>query len=47
MLRTAHSAEKQEAVAILEEMYAPGTLPAGYEEWIVGFRRNLGMPTDF
>ena len=47
ILLTDPTAENQEALAILEEMYAAGTLPAGYEEWIVGFRRNLGMPTDF
>jgi len=26
---------------------AAGTLPPGYEEWIVGFRRALGLPTEF
>ena len=41
------TAETQEGLAILEEMYADGTLPDGFEEWIVGFRRNLGLPTEF
>jgi hypothetical protein len=39
--------ENQEALAILEEMQATGTLPQGYEEWIPAFRRTLGLPTDF
>ncbi|WP_135450425.1 hypothetical protein [Tabrizicola caldifontis] len=39
--------ENREALAILEEMEANGTLPAGYEERIAGFRRNLGLPTRF
>ncbi len=34
----------QEALAILEEMQAAGTLPAGYEEWITSFRQVLGLP---
>jgi hypothetical protein len=34
----------QEALAILEEMQAAGTLPSGYEEWIGAFRRVLGLP---
>jgi hypothetical protein len=37
----------QEALAILEEMYAMGTLPQDYVEWIPAFRRALGMPTEF
>ena len=31
------TASNQEALAILEEMQAAGTLPAGYEEWITSF----------
>ena len=41
------TAENREALAILEEMQANGTLPPGYEDWIAGFRRNLGLPTEF
>ncbi len=41
------TAENQEALAILEEMQASGTLPEGYEDWIAGFRKTLGLPTDF
>lgn len=39
----------REALAILEEMQANGTLPQGfgYEEWIPNFRRALGLPTEF
>lgn len=37
----------QEALAILEEMQAAGTLPQGYEEWIPAFRKTLGLPTEF
>jgi tetratricopeptide (TPR) repeat protein len=47
MLLQDPTAENQEALAILEEMYANGTLPEGYEDWIAGFRRNLGLPTEF
>ena len=36
----------QEALAILEEMYAQGTLPADYVQWIRDFRRVLGLPTE-
>jgi len=36
----------QEALAILEDMYAQGTLPAEYVEWIPAFRKVLGLPTD-
>jgi hypothetical protein len=39
--------ENQEALAILDDMQATGTLPQGYEDWITGFRKALGMPTDF
>jgi uncharacterized caspase-like protein len=38
------SAENQEALAILEEMQAAGTLPDGYDSWIAGFRKSLGQP---
>lgn len=41
------TAENQEALAILEEMQAAGTLPEGYETWIAGFRKALGLPTEF
>lgn len=41
------TAQNQEALAILEEMQAAGTLPEGYEDWIAGFRTTLGLPTDF
>ena len=41
------TAENQEALAILEEMQAAGTLPQGYEDWIAGFRKALGLPTEF
>jgi uncharacterized caspase-like protein/regulator of sirC expression with transglutaminase-like and TPR domain len=41
------TAENQEALAILEEMQDSGTLPEGYEDWIAGFRKALGLPTDF
>ncbi|WP_374430395.1 caspase family protein [Tabrizicola sp.] len=41
------TAENREALAILEEMRAAGTLPQGYEDWITGFRKALGLPTDF
>jgi tetratricopeptide (TPR) repeat protein len=39
--------ENREALAILEEMYAAGTLPQGYEDWIPAFRKTLGLPSDF
>jgi uncharacterized caspase-like protein/regulator of sirC expression with transglutaminase-like and TPR domain len=32
-----------EALAILEDMYAQGTLPQGYEDWIPAFREVLGL----
>ena len=32
---------------MLEEMQSAGTLPEGYDDWIAGFRKNLGLPTDF
>jgi uncharacterized caspase-like protein len=38
------TAENQEALAILEDMQATGTLPQGYEEWIPSFRKALGLP---
>lgn len=41
------TAENREALAILEEMQAAGTLPQGYEDWIAGFRKALGLPTEF
>jgi uncharacterized caspase-like protein len=41
------SAQNREALAILEEMQAAGTLPQGYADWITGFRKTLGLPTDF
>lgn len=41
------TAENQEALSILEEMQAAGTLPQGYEDWIAGFRKALGLPTEF
>ncbi len=41
------TAENQEALAILEEMRANGTLPDGYEEWIPAFRKTLGLPPEF
>jgi uncharacterized caspase-like protein len=37
----------EEALAILQEMYAAGTLPEGYVEWIPAFQRALGLPEDF
>jgi tetratricopeptide (TPR) repeat protein len=37
----------QEALSILEAMYAEGTLPAEYVEWIPAFRKVLGLPTEF
>ncbi len=40
-------AENREALAILEEMQAAGTLPPSYEEWISSFRKTLGLPTRF
>jgi tetratricopeptide (TPR) repeat protein len=41
------TAENQEALAILEDLQSTGTLPRGYEDWITGFRKSLGLPTDF
>ena len=41
------TAENREALAILEEMQADGRLPQGYDDWIDGFRRALGLPTEF
>ena len=41
------TAENREALAILEELQSSGTLPPGYEDWITGFRKSLGLPTDF
>lgn len=41
------TAETQEALATLEDMQANGTLPQGYEDWIAGFRKARGLPTDF
>ncbi len=39
--------ENQEALAILEDMQAQGTLPPDYVQWIPAFRRVLGLPQDF
>jgi hypothetical protein len=36
-----------EALAILEEMQAAGTLQQGYADWIPSFRKALGLPTRF
>jgi tetratricopeptide (TPR) repeat protein len=41
------TADNQEALAMLEAMQSAGTLPQGYEDWITGFRKTLGLPTDF
>lgn len=41
------TADNQEALRMLEELQAAGTLPEGYEDWITGFRKNLGLPTEF
>jgi uncharacterized caspase-like protein/regulator of sirC expression with transglutaminase-like and TPR domain len=41
------TAERQEALALLEAMQADGSLPAGFEDWIPAFRKTLGLPTDF
>jgi uncharacterized caspase-like protein len=41
------TAENQEALTILEEMRANGSLPAGQESWIPDFRKALGMPPEF
>lgn len=41
------TAENREALAILEDMQAAGTLPQGYDDWITGFRKALGLPTEF
>ncbi|MDP3197996.1 caspase family protein [Tabrizicola sp.] len=41
------AAQNREALAILEEMQATGSLPQGYDGWIAGFRKALGLPTDF
>lgn len=38
------TATNQEALAILQDMQAKGTLPSGYEEWIAAFRQVLGLP---
>lgn len=40
------TAANQEALSILEQMQADGTLPQGYEDWIPAFRRVLGLPTE-
>ena len=47
MLLQDPTAEKQEALKMLEDMQAAGTLPQGYDDWITGFRKKLGLPTDF
>jgi uncharacterized caspase-like protein len=41
------TAENQEALAIMEAMQADGTLPDGYDSWIAGFRKSLGLPSEF
>ncbi|MFN5998762.1 MAG: caspase family protein [Paracoccaceae bacterium] len=41
------TAENREALAILEEMQAAGTLPQPYADWIPSFRKTLGLPTKF
>jgi uncharacterized caspase-like protein len=41
------SAENREALAILEEMQAAGTLPPANADWIPSFRKALGLPTRF
>ncbi|WP_309663398.1 caspase family protein [Tabrizicola sp.] len=40
-------AENEEALAILVDMRAQGTLPQGYEDWIAAFRKTLGLPAEF
>lgn len=47
VLLTDPTATNQEALAILEDMYAQGVLPAEYVEWIPAFRELLGLPTEF
>ena len=47
MLLQDPTAENREALDMLEAMQAGGTLPEGYEDWITGFRKNLGLPTEF
>ena len=44
MLLQDPTAENQEALGLLEDMQAAGTLPDGYQDWIAGFRKNLGLP---
>jgi uncharacterized caspase-like protein len=41
------TADNQEALGLLEAMQSAGTLPDGYQDWITGFRKNLGLPTEF
>ena len=41
------TAQNREALAILEAMQADGSLPQGYEDWIPGFRKALGLPSEF
>lgn len=47
MLLQDPTAENQEALKMLEDLQAAGILPEGYDDWIAGFRTNLGLPTDF
>ena len=44
MLLADPTAENTEALRLLEEMQTVGTLPEGYDSWIAGFRKNLGLP---
>lgn len=44
MLLRDPTAENQEALGMLEALQAAGRLPEGYEDWITGFRKNLGLP---
>ena len=41
------TADQEEALGMLMALQSAGTLPQGYEDWIAGFRKNLGLPTDF
>ncbi len=41
------TAPNQEALGLLEDLYAQGTLPPEYLDSMRNFRRALGMPTEF